>query len=80
MSEDGFHVHGPHDHAVEHEAQHGDASMHVLHRWAQSMTLIQIAIALAAITFLTRNTGLMYVAYSAAGIAITIGVLAGLHI
>ena len=26
MSEDGFHVHGPHDHAVEHEAQHGDAS------------------------------------------------------
>jgi hypothetical protein len=24
MSEGGFHVHGPHDHAVEHEAQHGD--------------------------------------------------------
>jgi len=22
MSEDGFHVHGPHDHALEHEAQH----------------------------------------------------------
>ncbi len=22
MSEDGFHAHGPHDHAVEHEAQH----------------------------------------------------------
>src|SRR5512137_3158214 len=25
MSEGGFHVHGPHDHAVEHEAQHGDS-------------------------------------------------------
>lgn len=24
MSEHGFHVHGPHDHAVEHAAQHGD--------------------------------------------------------
>ena len=33
-----------------------DASMHVHHRWAQAMTLIQIAIALAAITILTRNT------------------------
>jgi hypothetical protein len=190
MSEDGFHVHGPHDHAVEHEAQHGDAfagriavmtaifatigalfaymggatqneallykndaaikkteasdqwnfyqaksnkqnlaelgatlttgdqsakyaaeieryknekddirakaekleaagreaekqseaSMHVHHRWAQSMTLIQIAIALAAITILTRNRGLMYAAYGAAGVAIAIGALAGLHI
>ncbi len=25
MSEDGFHVHGPHDHAVEHGAEHGDS-------------------------------------------------------
>lgn len=23
MSDDGFHVHGPHDHAVEHVAEHG---------------------------------------------------------
>ena len=46
-----------------------EASMHVHHRWAQSMTLIQIAIALAAITILTRNRGLMYAAYGAAGIA-----------
>ena len=29
--------------------------MHVHHRWAQSMTLIQVAIALAAITLLTRK-------------------------
>ena len=32
-----------------------EAAMHVHHRWAQAMTLIQIAIALAAITILTRN-------------------------
>lgn len=24
MSEGHFHVHGPHDHEVEHQAQHGD--------------------------------------------------------
>src|SRR6478752_6844329 len=32
-----------------------EASMHVHHRWAQAMTLIQISIALAAITLLTRS-------------------------
>ena len=60
--------------------EQSELSMHVHHRWAQSMTLIQIAIALAAITILTRNRGLMYTAYGAAAIAIAIGVLAGLHI
>ncbi len=190
MSEDGFHVHGPHDHAVEHEGQHGeafagriavmtaifatvgamfgymggatqndallfkneatirkteasdqwnfyqaksskqnlaelgatltsgeqatkylaeierykkekeeikttaeklekaskdaeamsDASMHTHHRWAQATTLIQIAIALAAITILTRSKGLSYAAFVAAGVAIAIGALAALHI
>jgi len=54
--------------------------MHVHHRWAQAMTLIQIAIALAAITILTRNRGLMYAAYGAAAVAIAIGAMAGLHI
>ena len=34
--------------------------MHVHHRWAQAMTLIQIAIALAAITLLTRNKWLQW--------------------
>ena len=35
--------------------------MHVHHRWAQAMTLIQISIALAAITLLTRSRWLQYV-------------------
>jgi hypothetical protein len=57
-----------------------EASMHVHHRWAQSMTLIQIAIALAAITILTRNKGLMWAAYGAAAVAIALGTMAGLHV
>ena len=57
-----------------------EASMHVHHRWAQAMTLVQIAIALAAITILTRNKGLMYVAYGAAGGSMILGALAGMHI
>src|SRR5438477_6794487 len=57
-----------------------EASMHVHHRWAQATTLIQIAIALAAITILTRNKGLQAVAYVTAGGAIIIGALAFAHI
>ena len=57
-----------------------EASMHVHHRWAQAITLIQIAIALAAITILTRNRGLQVVAYVTAGGAMVIGALALAHI
>jgi len=56
-----------------------EASMHVHHRWAQALTLIQISIALAAITILTRNKGLQYVAYGAAAVSIAIGGLALAH-
>ena len=57
-----------------------EASMHVHHRWAQAITLIQIAIALAAITILTRNRGLQYASYFTAAIASVIGALALAHI
>jgi len=57
-----------------------EASMHVHHRWAQATTFIQIAIALAAITILTRNKGLQYGAYGVAAAAIAIGALAFMHI
>jgi hypothetical protein len=57
-----------------------EASMHVHHRWAQATTFIQIAIALAAITILTRNKGLQYMAYGVAAGAIVVGALAALHI
>jgi hypothetical protein len=60
--------------------QNSEASMHVHHRWAQATTLIQIAIALAAITILTRNRGLQYTAYGVAVAAVAVGALALDHI
>src|SRR6266550_95253 len=57
-----------------------EASMHVHHRWAQATTLIQIAIALAAITLLTRNSRLKYFSYVVAVVSLALGALAGLHI
>jgi Na+/glutamate symporter len=60
--------------------QRSEAAMHVHHRWAQAMTLIQIAIALAAITILTRNRRLQYVAYAGAAISIALGALAFAHV
>ena len=57
-----------------------EASMHVHHRWAQATTLIQIAIALAAITILTRNRALQYTAYGMAAAAVAVGALAFAHI
>jgi len=57
-----------------------DASMHVHHRWAQATTLIQIAIARAAITILTRNRGLQYTSYGVAAFAVAVGALALAHV
>jgi hypothetical protein len=54
--------------------------MHVHHRWAQGMTLIQIAIALAAITLLTRSRPLQFVSYAAGAASVVIGILAYLHV
>ncbi len=56
-----------------------DAAMHVHHRWAQALTLIQIAISLAAITLLTRSRWLNKMAYGAAAFAVVLGGLAFLH-
>jgi hypothetical protein len=60
--------------------QQSEASMHVHHRWAQATTLIQIAIALAAITILTRNRGLQYTSYGVAAFAVGVGALALAHV
>ena len=57
-----------------------EASLHVHHRWAQATTLIQIAIALAAITILTRNKQLQYIAYGVAAVSIVLGGLAVIHV
>jgi hypothetical protein len=57
-----------------------EAAMHVHHRWAQATTLIQIAIALAAITILTRNRGLQYISFGVAAASVAVGALAWAHI
>lgn len=52
---------------LEAESRHWDSvsekTMHTHHRWALAMTLIQIAISIAAITLLTRKQSLMYAVY-----------------
>ena len=57
-----------------------EASLHVHHRWAQATTLIQIAIAMAAISILTRNRGLQYFSYAVAGASAVVGLLAYIHV
>jgi hypothetical protein len=54
--------------------------MHLHHRWAQATTLIQVSIALAAITLLTRSSRLKWGAYGVAAASMVVGALALLHI
>lgn len=57
-----------------------DEQMHQHHRWAQSTTVLQVAIALAAIALLTRKKWLEYAMFGVAGVGAVVGVLAVLHI
>jgi hypothetical protein len=57
-----------------------DKLIHLHHRWAQSMTVIQVSIALAAITLLTRKRWLQVGVYVAAGISAVLAGMAMLHI
>jgi hypothetical protein len=57
-----------------------DEQMHQHHRWAQSTTVLQISIALAAIALLTRKKWLEYAMFAAGGIGMTVGVAAAMHV
>ncbi len=57
-----------------------DAQMHQHHRWAQATTVLQVAIAMAAIALLTQRKWLEYVMYGAGAIGFLVGLLAALHI
>lgn len=57
-----------------------DAAMHLHHRWAQAMTLIQVAIALAAIALLTRRKWMQWGVLAAAAGGGIVSVLALLHV
>ncbi len=56
------------------------AEMHVHERWALATTLLQIAIALSAITLLTRKRWLLVGVYGATGLGLLAGLLGYLHI
>jgi Na+/glutamate symporter len=57
-----------------------DEQMHQHHRWAQSTTVLQVCIALAAIALLTRKKWLEYAMFGAGAIGLMVGALAALHI
>ena len=65
--------------SVEFDAR-SEAQMHQHHRWAQATTVLQIAIAMAAIALLTRRRWLERAVFGLSGIGLVIGVLAYLHV
>jgi len=60
--------------------KHSTQEMHVHERWALATTLIQIAIALAAITLLTRKRWLLVGVFGASGFGLIAGALGYLHL
>ncbi len=57
-----------------------DAQIHQHHRWAQATTVLQVAIAMAAIALLSRKKWLEYLMYGAGAGGVVVGLLAYLHI
>ena len=57
-----------------------DEQMHQHHRWAQATTVLQVAIALAAIALLTKKKWVEYAMFGVASVGAVVGVLAMLHI
>ena len=57
-----------------------DEQMHQHHRWAQATTVLQVAIAMAAIAILTRKKWLEQVMFGVAGVGLVVGLLAILHV
>jgi Na+/glutamate symporter len=57
-----------------------DEQMHQHHRWAQSTTVLQVCIALAAIALLTKKRWVAYAMFAAGAVGLVVGTLAVLHI
>ena len=57
-----------------------ELEMHVHERWALATTLLQIAIAMSAITLLTRKRWLLVGVYGAAAIGVGVGIMGYLHL
>jgi NACalpha-BTF3-like transcription factor len=57
-----------------------DEQMHQHHRWAQSTTVLQVCIALAAIALLTKKKWLEYAMYVAGAGGLAVGAMATMHL
>ena len=57
-----------------------DHAMHLHHRWAQATTLLQVSIALAAISLLSQNRWLKKAMYLVGATGVALGLLAAFHI
>jgi lipopolysaccharide export LptBFGC system permease protein LptF len=57
-----------------------DLEMHVHERWALATTLMQVAIALSAITLLTRKRWMLVGVYGATAVGAAFGVMGYLHL
>lgn len=70
--------------ALEQEAttwdKQSDEQMHQHHRWAQSTTVLQVSIALAAIALLTKKKWMEVAMFAAGGTGLVVGILAALHV
>ena len=60
--------------------KHSEKEMHVHERWALAPTLLQIAIALSAITLLTRKRWMLLGVYGSTALGIAVGVMGYLHL
>ncbi len=60
--------------------ERSEQQLHIHHRWAQATTVLQVAIALAAIALLTRRRWLEWATIGGGVVGIAIGVAALLHL
>ena len=60
--------------------KNSEMEMHVHERWALATTLLQIAIALAAITLLTRKRWMLFGVFGATGVGLVVGAMGYLHL
>ncbi|MCA6217705.1 DUF4337 domain-containing protein [Ideonella sp. B7] len=60
--------------------QRSEEQLHLHHRWAQATTVLQVAIALAAIALLTRKRWLEWLTIGGGVLGLLIGVAAALHL
>lgn len=60
--------------------QKSEEQMHLHHRWAQATTLLQIAIAMAAMALLTKKRWLEMAVFVMSGAGLVVGTLAYFHV